>query len=187
MEYEKFKEKIVGLQHDLDLFKVEFLDTDGFKKFVDDFSNEVGVWTETYITGYFSEIVRQPLERIVRRRGGTPRHVKLICQEFELKKKRDRRNLEVLRKLEKAKIEIKINHRIHARFLVGYHPPMQRGVLVIGSFDFNNECYGKERHDAGIITWHPDLVRSAVELFHRIWNDTESIPLSEKYPKNTNQ
>lgn len=188
MEYEKFREKIVGLQHDLAEFKVEFLDRDGFKRFVDNLFNEVGAWTETCITGYFSEIIRQPLEQIVGRRGGSPRNVRLICQEFDLKKKRDRKNLEVLRKLEKAKIKIKINHRIHARFLVGYHPPTMprtrwRGKLVIGSFDFNSECHSKERHDAGIITGHPDLVQSAVELFDQIWNDTESIVLSEKYPK----
>jgi hypothetical protein len=55
-------------------------------------------------------------------------------------------------------------------------------LLIIGSFDFNTECIGKERLDAGIKTNHPDLVKSALQFFDGIWNTTESISLNEKYP-----
>lgn len=37
----------------------------------------------------------------------------------------------------------------------------------------------EEKDDAGIKTRHPDLVKSAVELFEQIWNETESIPLKD--------
>jgi hypothetical protein len=55
------------------------------------------------------------------------------------------------------------------------------GILVIGSFDFNNECIGKERHDAGIMTKNPDLIKSALDLFNKIWEDNESESLLKKY------
>ena len=35
MAYEKFREKIVNLKEDVNLFQVEFLDRDGFKEFAD--------------------------------------------------------------------------------------------------------------------------------------------------------
>jgi hypothetical protein len=94
------------------------------------------------------------------------------------------KNLDVLRKLCKAGVEVKVNNRIHARFLVahisGYH--LTVGLLIIGSFDFNTECIGKERLDAGIKTKHLDLIKSAIQFFNEIWSTTESIPLDEKYP-----
>jgi len=78
---------------------------------------------------------------------------------------------------------VKFNNRIHARLLVAYHPQLSesRGLLVLGSFDFNPECMGRERYDAGIKTAHPDLISAATHLFEEIWNDPESVPLNEKY------
>jgi hypothetical protein len=112
----------------------------------------------------------------------------LICQELDPKNHREMKNLDVLRKLCKTGVEVKVNNRIHARFLVAHNPdflPKILGLLIIGSFDFNTECIGKERLDAGIKTNHPDLVKSALELFNEIWNTTESIPLDEIYPIRT--
>jgi hypothetical protein len=53
------------------------------------------------------------------------------------------------------------------------------GLLLIGSFDFNTECIGKDRYDAGIKTKHPDLVESATKLFEQIWDEPESIPIED--------
>jgi DNA repair photolyase len=44
---------------------------------------------------------------------------------------------------------------------------------------FNTECMGKERYDAGIKTRHPDLVKSAIELFQQIWDERESMSLED--------
>jgi len=38
---------------------------------------------------------------------------------------------------------------------------------------------GKERYDAGIKTRHPDLVKSAIELFQQIWDERESMSLED--------
>lgn len=48
------------------------------------------------------------------------------------------------------------------------------GLLILGSFDFNTECIGKERHDAGVKTSHPDLVKSAIDFFNQVWTDSGS-------------
>lgn len=181
MAYEEFRQKIVNLQSDVSLFKTEFLDRDGFKRFTDDLHGNVQSWHKICITGYFSETIRKSLESIIE----IPQHnIRLICPYLDTKKSRDRKNLQALTKLANAGAEIKVNDRLHARFLVAYdqvQKPSLRywGLLLIGSFDFNTECIGRERYDAGIKTRHPDLVRSAVELFEQIWNEAESIPLEE--------
>jgi hypothetical protein len=181
MEYEDFRIKIVDLQSEWGLFKVDFLDRDSFKNFADNLFGNLHDWTEVCITGYFSETIREALEEVAKMQD---HKVRLICQELDPKRPRDKKNLDVLKKLCKAGVQIKINNRIHARFLVthllGY--PKTRGLLIIGSFDFNTECIGKERYDAGVKTTHPDLIKSAIQLFEKIWDDTESLPLNEKYP-----
>ena len=179
-EYERFREKIVNLQSDLSQFKADFLDRDKFRYFADRLFDQVGGFLEVCITGYFSETIRQDLERFMSQQN---RKLRLITQEFDVNNKRDKKNLEVLRKLSNIGAEIRINNRLHARFLVAYHPSTDKlsGILVIGSFDFNTECIGKERFDAGIMTRNPDLVKSAVELFNEIWTEPESLSLLEKY------
>ena len=184
MAYEAFREKIVNLQSDVNLFKAEFLDRDEFKKFADNLSSNVHDWYRICITGYFSETIRKSLENIIK---APHNKVRLISPYLDVKKVRDKKNLQALRKLANAGAEIKVNDRLHARFLVAYgqvQKPSLRywGLLLIGSFDFNTECIGRERYDAGIKTRHPDLVESAVELFEQIWNEPESIPLKDYKP-----
>ncbi len=180
-EWEKFRKKIIHLQSDLTPFEVDFLDRDSFKRFCDNLRSEVDGYRKIYITGYFSETIRETLQNIIKLR----QNIRLICPEFPTKSKRDRKNLEVLKKLADAGAEIKFNNRLHARFLVAHNPAIG-GFLIIGSFDFNTECIGKERYDGGIKTRHPDLVKSAIELFEQIWNEPESISLEDFMKKGRN-
>jgi len=178
LAYEKFRKKIVNLQSDWGKFKVEFLDRIAFKRFADNLFYEVKDFKEIYVTGYFSETVRDSLSKLAKIRN---HNVKLISPEFSVRSKRDERNLQALKKLTSIRVAVKFNNRLHARLLVAYTPAFleQGGLLIVGSFDFNTECIGLERHDAGIITKHPDLVKSAIELFEQIWNEPESILLEE--------
>ena len=177
-KWEEFRQKIVNLQSDLARFQVDFLDRHSFKDFVDYTSRDIQGYSEVCITGYFSEIIRDSLENMIR----LGQNVRLIRQEFPAKlSKNDRKELEVLEKLVNAGVKIKINHRTHARLFIAHNPKLGegRGLVVIGSFDFNSDCYGKERYDAGIKTRHPDLVKSSVELFDQIWNERESMSLED--------
>jgi hypothetical protein len=179
MVYEEFKRKIAELQSDFTQFQVEFLDREGFKRFADNLFQEIGGYNKICITGYFSEAIRDTLEFFARNH-----RLKLLSQEFDLNNKREKKNLEVMRKLCKAGAEIKVNNRLHARFLIAHSPEFPGiGLLVVGSFDFNTEGMSKERYDAGIKTKNPDLVVSALRLFEQIWNEPESSPLNEKYPE----
>jgi len=186
LAFEKFRQKIVGLQSDLQLFETQFLDVDGFKEFADNLRRYLLEYNEICITGYFSETVREDLESIVR----IQRKVRIICPEFPKKmSKRDEKNLLALYDLAEAGAEIKVNNRLHARFLVAYHPDkeIRWGLLIIGSFDFNADCLAKERYDAGIKTKNPDLINSARDLFNQIWNKRGSKLLSEKYREKLEQ
>ena len=109
-------------------------------------------------------------------------HVRLICPEFAIGSNRDKKNLEALRKLAEGGAEIKLNYRLHARLMIAYTSHLKsllNGLLVLGSFDYNTECIGRERYDAGIRTHNPDLVKSAVDFFDKVWNDSESITLEK--------
>jgi len=183
MAYEEFRKKIVGLQTDLSHFKVEFFDRDSFKAFADNLFYDLRSYPDICITGYFSETVRETLEKLARPKDN--HRLRLICQELRENDTRDKKNLQVLRKLVEQGVEIKTNNRLHARILVATFPliSQMQGLLVVGSFDFNTECIGRERYDAGVKTSHPDLVNSAKELFEKIWNDPDSLPLNEKYLK----
>jgi hypothetical protein len=181
LAYENFRQKIINLQSGLADLNVEFLDRDRFKTFADNLIGNINGWNNVCITGYFSETIRKSIESIIKRPSY---NVRLICPYVNPEKTRDRKNLQALRKLAEAGAEIKINDRLHARIFVAYNPVADhevpyRGLLLIGSFDFNTECIGRERYDAGIKTRHPDLVKSVVELFEQIWNESESIPLKD--------
>lgn len=177
MRYEEFRKRIVELQTYWKLFKVEFVDRDVFGRFANQLSSEVQDYNTICITGYFSETIRKEVEALIR----LGKKVKLICPDFPVKSKRDKRNLQALKNLVDAGVEIKINNRLHARFLVAYTPELKSGILVIGSFDFNTECIGRERYDAGIKTRNPDLISSTVNLFKQVWNASESKSLNERY------
>jgi hypothetical protein len=82
--------------------------------------------------------------------------------------------LEALRKLSKARVEVKFNCRLHARLLVAH--TRASGLLIRGFFDYNTECIGKERYDAGIRINHPHLIQSAINVFEQVWNDSETNP-----------
>lgn len=109
-EWEKLRMKIFGFQGDIAPFRVDFLDKEGFKVFCDNLTSTVS-FNEICITGYFSETIRDSLSKLLQ----TKRHIRMICPEFPLDSKRDRRNIEVLNKLSEAGAEVKINNRLHAR------------------------------------------------------------------------
>ncbi len=140
-EWRKFKDKIVNLQGDLAPFQVDFLDRDSFKRFCESLGSGLEAYRSVWITGYFSETIRETLQRIIERK----KNIRLICPEFSTQSKRDRKNLQALKKLSNAGAEIKFNNRLHARFFVAHNPAIG-GLLVIGSFDFNTECIGREMH-----------------------------------------
>ena len=181
-KWKGFREKIVNLQGDLAKFQVDFLDRNSFRDFVENrWASDLQNYPEFCFVGYFSETIRDKIQYLLNWNN----NVRLISQELPSKlSKRDKKNLEVLEKLVNAGAKIKFNHRTHARLLVGYNPKADyRGLAIIGSFDFNSECIGKERYDAGIKTRHPDLVKSAIDLFEQIWNEPQSLSFEEHIKK----
>ena len=145
-EWEKLRQKIIGLQSDITPFTVGFVDRDEFKRICDNLGYDIRGYHEICITGYFSETIRDELQKMLRNKC----HVRLIVPDFPTSStsERDRRNVEALKKLEKAGAAIKLNNRLHARLLLAYtsytNNPIPRGLLIIGSFDFNTECIGRE-------------------------------------------
>ena len=85
----------------------------------------------------------------------------------------------ILKKMSEKGIEVGINKKIHARLFVAYvdRDHLEEGLLVLGTFDFDEKGLSGERKDAGIITRHPDLMQSAIDFFDRIWDDkTQTTP-----------
>jgi hypothetical protein len=173
-KWESLRSKICNLQGDISPFKVEFLDRDSFKSFCDNLRSNVSNQKEICITGYFSETIRTELESIAQ---NNYYHVRVISPDFQVGTPRDKKNVEALKKLSKAGVDVKFNYRLHARMLVAH--TYIGGLLILGSFDFNTECIGKERYDAGIKTFHPDLIQSAIGFFEQVWNDSETFTLEQ--------
>jgi hypothetical protein len=167
-------DKIVNLQGDISILKADFMDRDAFKKFCDNLQTNLSNLKEICVTGYFSETIRAQLESIAQ---NGYYHIRIISPDFQVSTPRDKKNVESLRKLAKAGIEVKFNYRLHARMLVARTP--LTGLLLLGSFDFNTECIGQERYDAGVKTNNPDLIHSAYSFFEQVWNDSETITLEQ--------
>jgi hypothetical protein len=162
-------DKIRDLQADFEQFKIDFIDRESFKKFCDNLALNLKDLKEICITGYFSETIRAELENIAK---NDYYHIRIISPDFTVGTPREKKNLEALRKLSKAGVEVKFNSRMHARLLVAHSSVY--ALLVLGSFDYNTECIGKERYDAGIKTTNPDLVKSAINFFEQVWIDSET-------------
>jgi len=151
-------------------FDVKFVDEKLFPEFINhlkgrdrtDFQNYGHGFKFLDITGYFSEGISDMLSDYSTRRNCK---VRLVSPELKPNIKQDMNNLTALRKMQDKGVEIRVSPRIHARLLVGYpsdEPALfGNGVLLLGSFDFNREGLSGEKINAGIITQHPNLVRSA--------------------------
>ncbi|HZK62470.1 MAG TPA: phospholipase D-like domain-containing protein [Anaerovoracaceae bacterium] len=174
VEWKKLTDKITSIQADMKKFEIEFLDRDSFKGFCDNLSSNLMNLNDICLTGYFSQTIRTELENIALNRD---HRVRLISPDFQLGTNRDKKNLEVLRKLSKSGVEVRFNYRIHARLLIAKNP--LTSLLILGSFDYDTECIGTERYDAGIKTSHPDLVKAASDFFEQVWNDSETQSLKQ--------
>ncbi len=179
VEWKKLDDKITSIQADMKQFEIEFLDRDSFKSFCDNLSSNLMNLNDICLTGYFSETIRTELENIASNRA---HQVRLISPDFQLGSNRDKKNLEALMKLSKSGIEVRFNYRLHARLLIAKNP--LTSLLILGSFDYDTECIGTERYDAGIKTSNPDLVNAASDFFEQVWNDSETQSLKQFLKKN---
>lgn len=160
-------------------FNVDFIDEAQFKKFAND---EMGSFCQAYeeicISGYFSDGFAIELVTAL---SGLKKKVRIITAVHNIKRPNDKKNLASLRKIQDIGAEIRVNLRTHFRmFLL---KGKTKGLLILGSFDFNKEGMNMERRDAGIKTTHPDLVQSAYDYFMSVWEDEhDCTPLDEMYP-----
>jgi len=122
-----------------------------------------GVGKNIYIMGYFDQARLDKLTPIAR-------NLKIISPTGALKTKK---NKDALKRISKAGAEVKTHPMLHARI---FCDPDKR-VLIVGSGDLQTDCFGGSRFDAGVWSNHPDLIKSAIDFFNRVWQ--ESDPLQE--------
>ena len=196
MAWNKIPGKLEQIRRELHQFSVSFMADRNFDELVTHLRSSYDTSVMGYtvigyknlegthidISGYFSEGMVDILSAKIREGC----KIRLLSLPLNLNYPQDRRNLTALRKMQDAGIEIRISNRNHSRLLLVYRTEEEtitRGALVVGSFDFNKEGFAHERKDAGIITQHPDLVKSAVSFFNEIWETPyETETLNAKYP-----
>lgn len=61
---------------------------------------------------------------------------------------------------------------LHARI---FCVPDKR-ILIVGSGDFQTDCFGGSRFDAGIWSNYPELIKSAIDFFNRVWEESNPLP-----------
>ena len=191
----KALQELRNLQGTIGRMEVSFIDENIFRKNFNMILNpphHEDRWFSTIakrnnidITGYFSEAAVKPLCRL---KKSVP-NIRLISPELNLSRNQDQRNLRALRKMQDEDIKIKIHKRIHSRLLLSYTIADSNiyGMLLLGSFDLNKEGTNAERRDAGIVTEHPDLVKSDIDYFNNVWEEEYEIKwLDEEYPPKKN-
>lgn len=117
---------------------------------------------DIYIMGYFDQIMLNRLLPIANR-------IKIVSPARALKTKK---NKDALKRISKKGAEVRTHPMLHARI---FCVPDLR-FLIVGSGDLQTDCFGGTRFDAGIWSNYPELVKSAIDFFNRVWE--ESDPLS---------
>jgi len=179
-KFNKLKTQLDHIQNELLGFNVEFYDEARFKSYINEHLDSLIIsFQSVNITGYFSE----GFAKIVLKCPEQANKIRLITQRLNPKRSsNDRKNLESLRRLQDVGAEIRVNQRVHCRMLL-CREREHKGLLILGSFDFNKEGMNEERRDAGIYTTHPDLIESAFTYFNKMWDDKyDTKPLNELYP-----
>jgi hypothetical protein len=128
---------------------------------------------EIYIAGYFDHHLLDKLKKIL----GNGGKVKIISPELT-KSKGDKTNLDALKRMENVGAEVRIHPMLHARIFHINWAGNPWGVIV-GSGDIKSDCLGGRRFDAGIWSNYPDIIKSTIDFFNRVWEDEGVKKLSE--------
>lgn len=127
---------------------------------------------EIYIMGYFDHGSLDNLKEVLARGG----KVKIICPELTASKQ-DQGNLDALKRIEDKGAEVRIHPMLHARIFYFSRDGQPWGAIV-GSGDIKSDCFGGRRFDAGIWSNYPDIIKSVVDFFNRVWDDKGAKRLS---------
>jgi hypothetical protein len=117
---------------------------------------------DIYILGYFDQLM---LDKLLPR----ARFVNIVSPKNALEQ---RRNRDALTRISKAGAKVRTHPMLHARvFCIP-----ERRFLIIGSGDLQTDWYGGTRFDAGIYSNYPDLMKSAIDFFKRVWEESDPLP-----------
>jgi len=115
-----------------------------------------------YMMGYFDQITLDKLLPIAR-------YVRIISPSKALE---NRINRDALNRMSRAGAQVRTHPMLHARIFC----VPDRQVLIVGSGDLQTDCFGGRRFDAGVWSNYPELIKSAVDFFNRVWEESEHIP-----------
>jgi len=128
---------------------------------------------EICIMGYFDHESLDKMKEILARGG----KVKIVHPELS-GSKQDQGNLDALKRIEENGGEVRIHPMLHARIFYLGRDGQPWGAIV-GSGDIKSDCLGGRRFDAGIWSNYPDIIKSVVDFFNRVWDDKGAKKLSE--------
>jgi len=115
-----------------------------------------------YVMGYFDQMILDKLLRVAR-------YIRIVSPAGALKTKK---NKDALRRISKAGAKVRTHPMLHARI---FCVPDKR-VLIVGSGDLQTDCFGGSRFDAGIWSNYPELIKSAIDFFNRVWEESTPLP-----------
>jgi DNA-binding transcriptional regulator GbsR (MarR family) len=128
---------------------------------------------EICIMGYFDHDSLDKLKEVLARKG----KVKIVCPDLTTSKQ-DQGNLDALKRIEDNGAEVRIHPMLHARIFYLSRDGQPWGAIV-GSGDIKSDCLGGRRFDASIWSNYPDIIKSVVDFFNRVWDDKGIKRLSE--------
>ena len=176
-EWEKEIENMHSKINQLSRFRIRFLHARDFIKYIEGIGQYARRFQEILLMGHFDNAFSEIMVEGYRHfsKGCS---VRVISHRFN-KGDEDDPNRRALESLADLGIEVKVNVDAHARMFIGNHENPYSAEVLLGSFDFNRDGMTRRKVNAGIQTGHPDVVREAVKLFDKVWENKRSIPLDE--------
>lgn len=129
--------------------------------------------TEILITGYFDHAIVDRLKEILAQKG----KLKLISPTGK-QKGGGQHNLDALYRIEEKGGDVRVHPMLHARIFYLIRDNQPWGV-IIGSGDLKSDCLGGRRFDASIYSNHPEIIKSTIDFFNRVWKDRGTKKLND--------
>jgi hypothetical protein len=168
---------------DLDYFRPDFWTEEEFIGFIDRMGSHFATYSNLWFLGYFDNSFAKKIEEHFNEARAKAMDVRVLSLPFG-KDGRGKANKRTLEKLQRLKVEVRVNNYLHGRMALFFEPEPAGGrhrwcEIVLGSFDFNKDSLSGDKTNAGIHSMNPDLVEAGQKLFEKVWVSKDTLTIEE--------
>lgn len=181
--WENATQKIKNGICNLDFFRPDFWTEKEFIEFIDRMSSHFSSYTNLWFLGYFDNSFAKKIEEHFNEARTKIMDVRVLSLPFG-KDGRGKTNKRTVEKLQRLKVNVRVNDYLHGRMALFFEPAPEGGrhrwcEIVLGSFDFNKDSLSGDKTNAGIHSRNPDLVEAGQKLFEKVWASKDTLTVEE--------